>query len=77
MGGYGTFAYLMSEREEEPALARELLAGLLQRADGLTAVSDPGRLWDLAAAGSIYLGQQYGGIESCDAPAGGGKTVWL
>ena len=40
MGGYGTFAYLMSEREEEPALARELLAGLLQRADELTAVSD-------------------------------------
>lgn len=40
MGGYGTFAYLMSEREEEPELAQELMAGLLRRADELAAVSD-------------------------------------
>lgn len=40
MGGYGTFAYLMSEREEEPELAQELMAGLLRRAGELAAVSD-------------------------------------
>ncbi|AYB47425.1 glycoside hydrolase [Paenibacillus lautus] len=40
MGGYGTFAYLMSEQEEEPELAQELMAGLLRRADELAAVSD-------------------------------------
>ncbi len=40
MGGYGTFAYLMSEREEESELAQELMAGLLRRAGELAAVSD-------------------------------------
>ncbi|EFU43783.1 glycoside hydrolase family 9 [Paenibacillus vortex V453] len=40
MGGYGTFAYLMSEREEDPELAEVLMRGLIQRADELAAVSE-------------------------------------
>ncbi len=40
MGGYGTFAYLMSDREEDAIVAEDLKGGLLQRADELAAVSD-------------------------------------
>ncbi|MNJ48718.1 Endoglucanase D precursor [compost metagenome] len=39
MGGYGTIAYLMSERESDPGLAARLKTGLQQRADELAEVS--------------------------------------
>lgn len=38
MSGYGTIAYLFTEREQSPELAARLREGLLQRADELSAV---------------------------------------
>ena len=75
MGGYGTFAYLMSERKRSPRWH-----GNCWRVCFSVRMSLP-----LSVIGTVMgsrrriniFGRQYGGIESCDAPAGGGKTVWL